>query len=111
MADIERLLGPTLLSRHKARSKRNHDQHDRHVNQEDRTPVKVLQQHAANQRAKRRAARPNGSPDAKGDVTVPHVNKQRADPCKRSRNDHRRANRQRRAGGNQPARGRRKSRR
>ena len=56
MGNIQRLFRASLLTRHQTRGKGNNDDHDRHVDQKDRSPVKMLQQHTANQRTKRRTA-------------------------------------------------------
>ena len=62
----------------------------------------MLEQHTANQRTKRRPAGTHCRPDAERDVAIFRVDKQRADPRKRSRNNHRRTNRQRGARRYQP---------
>ena len=102
MADIQRLLRSALLTGDKTRGQRHHHQHNRHVDQKHRSPVKMLQQHTANQRAKRCPAGTDRRPDAERDVAIFRVGKERADPRQSGRNDHGRTNRQRGARRDQP---------
>ncbi len=102
--DVQRLLRSPLLGRDKTRRQGDHQQHNGNVDQKHGTPVEVGQQHPAHQRAKGGPAGPDGSPDAKGNVTLTRIREERADPGQRRGNDHRRADCQRGPRGNQPPR-------
>ncbi len=71
----------------------------------------MFQQHPAHQRAKRRAAGAHGRPQPQRHITVTRLREGGADPGKRCRDNHRRADGQQRAGSDQRQRGRRKRRR
>lgn len=70
---------------------RKTDQHQRNVDEEDRTPPEVLQQEAAQQRPDRRAHRGHGAPDADRERPLAPVRKDLAQDRQGRGHDHRAA--------------------
>ncbi len=84
---------------HDAADDQNH--HHRDVDQEDRAPPEVLEQHAADHGAERRAGGERRRPDADGDAALPLVGEQAPDQRERGRGQRRPRHPEQRAGGDQ----------
>ncbi len=72
-------------------SDRQRDQHQRDVDQEDRTPPEALEQEPAQQRTDRRADGRDGAPDADGQRALPPVGEDLAEHRQGGGHDHRAA--------------------
>ena len=70
---IKGMVSMTLAPGHKGGRQGKRRQHHRQVDQEHRAPMEMFQQRAADHRAKRRAARCDGGPDANGKGAVVRI--------------------------------------